>query len=398
MTTPGWTVLQIGAREHYAVARALQCQGLLDQLLTDCWVPPGSALARLPRARRLVGRYHHDLATARVRAPSLRSLAFELRGRLPGDACGWRHTMARNAWFQRWARRRLGGVLDSPQTLFAYSYAAGSVVELARDRGWHTILGQIDPGPEEERLVLAEHHRYSNLVSAWRPAPPQYWQSWFEELELADQIVVNSAWSRDCLARQGVPQHKLRVIPLAYERSQPSPRHQDPAPPSPSHPFQLLFLGTIGLRKGVGRLLEAMRLLQGQPVQLLLAGPSELDPLAWAGAANIRWLGPVPRSEVATLYRQSQALILPTLSDGFAITQLEALAHGCPVIASQQCGEVVTTGVNGWLLPSTEPEQIAATIIEAMETASQLLRPLPRPIFGMAELANALQRHSGQIL
>lgn len=397
MTTPGWTVLQIGAREHYAVARALHREGLLDQLLTDCWVPPRSALARIPRARRLVGRYHQELATARVKAPSLRSLAFELGGRLPGATHGWRRTMARNAWFQRWARRRFGRALDSPQTLFAYSYAAGSVAALARERGWRTVLGQIDPGPEEERLVSAEHRRYPNLVSSWRPAPPRYWQSWLEELELADQIVVNSVWSRDCLARQGVPPQKLRVIPLAYELGQPSRHHQDPIPPSASYPFQLLFLGTIGLRKGVGRLLEAMRLLEGQPVQLLLAGPSELDPLAWAGAANIRWLGPVPRSEVASLYRQSQAMILPTLSDGFAITQLEALAHGCPVIASEHCGEVVTTGVNGWLLPSTEPEQIAATIVEAMETASQLLRPLSRPFFGMADLAKALLAHPGQV-
>jgi glycosyltransferase involved in cell wall biosynthesis len=37
-------------------------------------------------------------------------------------------------------------------------------------------------------------------------------------------------------------------------------------------------------------------------------------------------------------------MILPTLSDGFALTQLEALAYGCPVIASQFCGEVVTPG------------------------------------------------------
>jgi glycosyltransferase involved in cell wall biosynthesis len=72
---------------------------------------------------------------------------------------------------------------------------------------------------------------------------------------------------------------------------------------------------------------------------------------------------------VAPIYQQAHAMILPTLSDGFAITQLEALAHGCPVIASQFCGEVVTPGVNGWLLPSLEPETIAATIREALATA-----------------------------
>jgi glycosyltransferase involved in cell wall biosynthesis len=158
-----------------------------------------------------------------------------------------------------------------------------------------------------------------------------------------------------------------------------------------STPFQLLFLGTVGLRKGIARLLDAMRILENDPVQLTLAGPSELDPQAWAGAPNIRWLGPVPRSQVSALYARAHAMILPTLSDGFAITQLEALAHGCPVIASPFCGEVVTPGRIGWLLSSLEPEAIAATITEAMATAHELPRPLARPSFGLQQLAEALQ-------
>jgi glycosyltransferase involved in cell wall biosynthesis len=84
-------------------------------------------------------------------------------------------------------------------------------------------------------------------------------------------------------------------------------------------------------------------------------------------------------------------MVLPTLSDGFAITQLEALAYNCPVIASSFCGEVVTPGVNGWLFPSLEPEVIAATIVEAMATAEALPRPLARPTFGLPQLAAALQ-------
>jgi len=142
----------------------------------------------------------------------------------------------------------------------------------------------------------------------------------------------------------------------------------------PASPFQLLFLGTIGLRKGVARLLEAMRRLEGDPIQLTLAGPTEIDPLAWSARPNVRWIGAVPRSRVGALYAAADALILPTLSDGFALTQLEAIAHGCPVIASRCCGEVVTPGLNGWLLPSLEPDAIAAMIHQAAD------QPLPDPL------------------
>jgi len=386
-TNSSWLALQIGAREHYAIPRALQRLGLLQLLYTDFWVPAGSPVSRFLLSKALAGRFHSDLSAALVRAPWLGCLPFELRSRLVRSPSGWPRTIARNDWFQRWAVRQLRRFQQPALNVFSYSYAARSIFRLAHERGYPCVLGQMDPGPEEERLVIAEQRRYPHLAGSWQPAPARYWQHWDEELALADRIVVNSPWSRSCLLRQGVPASKLRLIPLVYE---PNVRGAC-APPAPARPFQLLFLGTIGLRKGIARLLEAMRLLAGLPVQLTLAGPSELDPQAWAAAPNIRWLGPVPRSQVADLYGQAHAMILPTLSDGFAITQLEALAYNCPVIASPFCGEVVTSGLNGWLLPSLEPEAIAATILEAMDTAAALPRPLARPSFGLPELATALK-------
>lgn len=400
--SPTWLCTQIGAREHYAVPRALFQAGVLERLFTDCWVPPPSLRAHLIPWQRLKARHHSDLRQARVSSPKLGSLLFELSSRWPGHPGGWSHTLERNAWFQSWACGQLRRIQADPwkevhpshRILFSYSYAALSIFQLARQRGWHCVLGQIDPGPAEEELVAAEHRRYPQLRSSWQPAPPVYWQQWADELALADQIVVNSPWSWRCLQQQGVSTSKLRLIPLVYE-SLPNLHVCPSAAAYPSTaPFQLLFLGTIGLRKGIARLLEAMQILEPEPVQLILAGPSELDPQSWAAAPNIRWLGPVPRSQVAQLYRQAHAMILPTISDGFAITQLEALAYGCPVIASQFCGEVARPGVNGWILHSLEPEAIADTIREAMDTTQSLPRPLEQPHYSLSNLADALQQFS----
>jgi hypothetical protein len=60
------------------------------------------------------------------------------------------------------------------------------------------------------------------------------------------------------------------------------------------------------------------------------------------------------------------------------------------VIASHNCGDVVEHGVNGWLLANLEPETIAATILEAMETRNQLPHPLPMPAFNIIDLGEAL--------
>lgn len=385
-----WLAFQVGAREHYAIPRALDKLGLLLYFYTDSWVPTGSPVLRFVPSKALAGRFHTDLSSASVLAPWLGSLPFELRSRLVSPPSGWPRTIARNAWFQRWAVRQLRRLQQPALNVFSYSYAARSIFRLARERGYPCVLGQIDPGPEEEQLVIAEHRRYPHLAGSWQPAPALYWQHWLEEIELSDRIVVNSSWSRRCLQRQGVPASKLCLIPLVFEPC------VDPAPvpPAPASPFQLLFLGTIGLRKGIGRLLQAMRLLEKQPVQLTLVGPSELDPQAWVTSPNIRWLGPVPRSQVAACYARAHALILPTLSDGFAITQLESLAYGCPVIASSNCGDVVIPGQNGWILQDLEPETIVQTILEAVDTRWGLPYPLPQPKFDMQDLGLALQNIS----
>jgi glycosyltransferase involved in cell wall biosynthesis len=154
-------------------------------------------------------------------------------------------------------------------------------------------------------------------------------------------------------------------------------------------PYRVLFLGQINLRKGVGRLLDAMRLLKDERVELVMAGPSEIEPAAWADLPKVKWIGPVPRSEVGAVYRAADVFILPTLSDGYALTQLEALSHGLPVIASKHCGEAVTHGRNGWILDDLEPETIATAIRVAATESLPDVRP---PEFSLADLAQALIR------
>jgi glycosyltransferase involved in cell wall biosynthesis len=418
-------VCQIGAREHYAIARSLHAKGELGALLTDFLLPPGHWIGRIPGAARMKDRWHPGLAGSRAYAPNLRMLSFELRRRLWRQS-GWSATLARNILFERWACRLLGGMslidwhsckqaTEQPYergqaiTLFSYSYAARDLFRLAKARGWKTVLGQIDPGPEEERIVAEEHRRYPGLAPHWQAAPGSYWQRWREELELADRILVNSEWSRQCLLKEQVPSAKLEIVPLVYnDRTASPPRSSDSTVKAAIEPtaeyaqgfaldslgskpraanFKLLFLGQVILRKGVGRLLDAMRLMKDEPVELILAGPSEIDVSAWADLPKVRWLGPVARSECARLYRESDCFILPTLSDGYALTQLEALSHGVPVIASRHCGEAVREGANGWILPDLEPSDLAAAVRLAMNSRPSDIRP---PGFSMDDLASVL--------
>jgi hypothetical protein len=115
--------------------------------------------ASLPGTRRLRDRCHDELAEAAVFAPTARMLAFEVGQRLRRSR-GWDAIIARNTLYQKHLVAHLAAVAESfdggdPPTLFSYSGAALELFRFAKARGWRTVLGQIDPGPEEERIVEA---------------------------------------------------------------------------------------------------------------------------------------------------------------------------------------------------------------------------------------------------
>jgi glycosyltransferase involved in cell wall biosynthesis len=101
---------------------------------------------------------------------------------------------------------------------------------------------------------------------------------------------------------------------------------------------------------------------------LTIVGPEDLGLRERFGKlSNVDWAGPAPRSTVADHYRAADIFVLPTHSDGFALTQLEAAAHGLPLIVSAHCGEVVEDGVSGILVDPVDAETIEIAIRRVLE-------------------------------
>jgi glycosyltransferase involved in cell wall biosynthesis len=86
----------------------------------------------------------------------------------------------------------------------------------------------------------------------------------------------------------------------------------------------------------------------------------------------VKWFGPVTQKQAAERYGAADVFILPTLSDGFAITQLEAQAYGLPIISSRFCGHVVQNGRNGLVLEEPSAACIAAAIRDCISDPSRL--------------------------
>jgi glycosyltransferase involved in cell wall biosynthesis len=402
-----WLCCQLGAREQYAMPRALLHLGLLDRLLTDAWMPSSSFLAKVcGRRSKLRDRFHNDLRDAHVKAFNSSLIVFEALARAR-RLRGWARIVARNRWFQRKVVSALtcdfGPLKSDSPILLSYSYTALWPFRYAKSHAWKKVLVQVDPGPEEEKIVAGEAARAPELAGNWNPAPAEYWALWREECKLADRIVVNSEWSRQALIRGGVPNEKLSVIPLAYEtpevrgrESQVRSARSFPARFTSERPMRVLFLGLINLRKGVARLLEAARVLRDEPIEFWMVGPVEIaNAGAMVDAGRVKWFGPVTRNQAAEFSGNADVFILPTLSDGFAITQLEAQAYGLPVISSPLCGKVVESGRNGIILEEPTAACIAAALRDCIANPDRLQKfaaasRVPDK-FTMRALANRLQ-------
>ena len=373
-----WIVCQLGARDHYAIPRALHHSGQLHSLVTDAWVPPQSWLNRVPGLRSLCDRNHPDLTNASIRSFTPGLLQFEETHRLKKTG-SWECMIARNHWFQKRAISYLQSIKqpnNSSTKLFSYSYAALELLRYAKQRGWYTVLGQIDPGIYEEKIVAAEQVKYPDLAPDWQPVPHDYWQRWQQECELADQIIVNSSWSRHLLEQAGVNSNKAKIIPLVYTPPQAVQAFQRSYPDtfSQKRPLRVLFLGLVTLRKGIATLLEAIQQLEGEPVEFWIVGPQNIKiPHHLLQHPQIKWVGPIPRSQVQTYYQQADIFLFPTLSDGFGLTQLEAQAWKLPIITSQNCGEVVRHDVNGLLLPEVSSMAISAALRDCYQQPQKLL-------------------------
>lgn len=365
-----WTTIQLGSREHYAIPRSLHRASSLRALITDAWFGQTTASLLRPFVPSLAGRSHAELPRARVFQNTLGRLMTDRRLKTL-KLSEWQTIIERNRWFGHWAAKTLQRI--ESEVVFSYAYVAKLPFLEAKRQNASCILGQIDGGPQEDLLVKELTHGYHHLglPDVHAPAPESYWCQWRDEIALADKIIVNSHWSRSLLCKASVPEDKIVEIPLVYAaRSSPLlPSHTKASTDihrnhTKTGRLQVLYLGSLILRKGLGQLLAAITSLHGEAIDFTFAGPIGISiPDHILAMSNVTFLGPVDSLTATSLYQRADVFLFPTLSDGFGLTQLEALAQGLPVIASQHCGRVVDDRVNGLLLEEVTPEAICAAIL-----------------------------------
>jgi glycosyltransferase involved in cell wall biosynthesis len=133
----------------------------------------------------------------------------------------------------------------------------------------------------------------------------------------------------------------------------------------------LVFIGRVGLEKGVPFLLEAWRRVPEAvkaSLPLVVVGTGDLDDLVQSEAARdptIRRMGSLPPDRCAELLRSARAAVVPSVwPEPFGLVVIEAMAAATPVLAPRHAGlaELVTHEANGLLHRPGDPSALAADI------------------------------------
>lgn len=358
-----WYVSQIGRREHYALPAYLHRSGQLGLFATDIWAPWAASPRSLFRPEKLAQRFEASMNAAPVASRSFFANLIE-RVR-PGDS--YQRWTGEGRSFGAFASDAFGRAgLKAGDVVIGYTAANLEQLVTAKQRGAKALHVQIDPGLAWYETRRLEQAAYPDAEEPSRVPAPAFVERIRSEWQEADKIVVHSSHSRDSLVAQGIASVRCAIIPPAFNSTEAS----SPRSLKRERPLRVLFVGSHCLAKGFHVFSEAAR-QAGPGFEFVSVGRHMLKPSYLAAAAgHVAILGAKSQAGVREEMARADVLVFPTLSDGFGLVQLEAMAAGLPVIATPACGEVVQDGVNGRLVPLRDASAIVTALQELRNDSS----------------------------
>jgi glycosyltransferase involved in cell wall biosynthesis len=186
----------------------------------------------------------------------------------------------------------------------------------------------------QNRLLQEEFRRHGRVFTGIDPRIVRQ-----EELEYAeaDLITVPSSFAKQSFLEHGISSEKIEVVPYGVDLA----RFHRTTPPTEGE-FNVAYVGAVSLQKGIPYLLDAFDALIHPNKKLYLIGSNtgECD----SHLQNVRsrerviLTGHIPQNELKHLLSRCHVFVLPSVQEGFGMVQAQAMACGCPVIATTNTG------------------------------------------------------------
>ena len=249
------------------------------------------------------------------------------------------------------------------------------------------------------------------------------YQLYAPALSKYDKVIVFSDLQAEVLARLGVREDRLAVIPNGVDTHQWTPSGLGPeagitaTSGSPLGQVRtrlgqervFLYMGRVATEKNVEALLQAWRLVNMEGCRLVIVGEGPLRTTLQNSydEDNVLWWG--YEADLATriaLLQCAEVFVLPSLVEGLSLALLEAMASGCACVATDAGadGEVLIGGA-GIVLSTLGVTSQLRTLLPVLRDQPVLTRELGRQArervlqrYTMARNIDSLERLYGELI
>lgn len=283
--------------------------------------------------------------------------ARRLNGRLYRNALLWR-----TAVFRERMSRRFASVEPFDAVIAQYTGAL-DVFEQAGDRTLKVLAYPIAHHRWVMRTMREEAERNPDWAGSLQgnDFTDEQLAALDREVELANFVLVPSTFVKRTFEEFGVTSDRILVQPLGADTDELFDSDNREMVRDPRNPFRVLFVGQLTQRKGISYLVEGFHKAAVPESTLRFVGAPVGDIAnRLAGYESVEVMPSTPRSALGNHYSWADVLVLPSLAEGFPLVAIEAMSCGTPCIvsASTFAHDVITDGVDGYVVPPADSDAI----------------------------------------
>jgi glycosyltransferase involved in cell wall biosynthesis len=275
----------------------------------------------------------------------------------------------------------VGAHLEQADFIHAMPGQALATFRRARNLGVKTVLNHATgPVCEWVRIMEPEYRRAGLRLEDATMYDAAYFRRETEEYALADFHCSASTVVRDQLIATGIAPEKIWLVPYGADARI---FHPLEFAADSSEKFRIVFAGQVGLRKGLGTLLQAFQLARREGWTLDFFGtvlPEARDVLERFGSDEAwNFHGPVSQSALAAAFQKASIVVLPSLEEGFGLVVPQALACGTPCVVSDCTGarDLIRHRENGSVFPVQNSIALADELVWWAEHPARVREDFP---------------------
>jgi len=386
-----WAISMIGRRDNYIIPSVISEAGKLKLFYTDFWYKDSILLKLLSIYRKnLILRKSDIIPSQKVVSFNKMGMMNSIKYRLYKN----KSLYSLQSYFMEFGKEfalevakhmKKYEVYKEITHFMGFTTQCLETFEMLSNKNVIKVINQYDAGAILNNILYEEYIKWPGWSNV-DLKPNDLFQTRRElEWEIADIIIVNSNYTKKALLNQGVDAKKIIVIPLAYLGPYYPPEKREY---NFNYPLRVLWVGRVDLAKGIQYLIEAIRELDDKKYVFFIVGDLFINKKILSRLPkNVFIIGEVPHSSVSSFYRSCDIFVNPTLSDGFSMATLEAMAHSLPVLTTNNCGIEIENGKEGIIIRPGDHISLKEAL-EHIEKDRSLLKSMSMNSFEFAKNHN----------